>query len=151
MPTDDTLRLCFVKDQWAWFTSAPLAQQWGDDWNDRPYEHNAGNPYPWNPTMALRDIHPYVLCKVAYDGALYTPADDAVLNSLYSVEEINAQMMPWLRSRSWRSDEDVVQIWAGTPYDEFLRLVKQVGGTVYAPVLPVPVCGGCGASPCRCR
>lgn len=27
-----------------YFTS-DIENQWGDDWDDRPYEHNAGKPY----------------------------------------------------------------------------------------------------------
>jgi len=38
-------RLCYVERQWAYFTTRPIAEQWGDDWDDAPYEHNAGEPY----------------------------------------------------------------------------------------------------------
>lgn len=38
--------VCYFDEPWLFFTSAPLAAQWGDDWNDAPYEHNAGTPYP---------------------------------------------------------------------------------------------------------
>jgi hypothetical protein len=38
-------KLCYVKGNWAYFTSRPLSEQTGDDWNDAPYEHNAGTPY----------------------------------------------------------------------------------------------------------
>lgn len=37
--------LCYVKGCFAYFTSQPVEEQWGDDWNDAPYEHNAGEPY----------------------------------------------------------------------------------------------------------
>lgn len=37
--------LCYVKEPWAYFTTQPLDKQWGDDWNDAPYEHNAEEPY----------------------------------------------------------------------------------------------------------
>lgn len=37
--------LCYVDGNKAWFTTKPLAEQWGDDWDDAPYEHNAGQPY----------------------------------------------------------------------------------------------------------
>ena len=37
--------LCYVKGPWAYFTTQPLKKQWGDDWDDAPYEHNAGEPY----------------------------------------------------------------------------------------------------------
>lgn len=37
--------LCYVSGGKAFFTTKPLSEQWGDDWNDSPYEHNAGEPY----------------------------------------------------------------------------------------------------------
>ena len=40
----DEYKLCYVDGNKAWFTNN-FEKQWGDDWNDRPYEHNAGLPY----------------------------------------------------------------------------------------------------------
>lgn len=37
--------LCYVDEPWAYFTTQKLEDQWGDDWEDSPYEHNAGKPY----------------------------------------------------------------------------------------------------------
>jgi hypothetical protein len=37
--------LCYVSENFAWFTTRSLEEQWGDDWDDAPYEHNAGEPY----------------------------------------------------------------------------------------------------------
>ena len=37
--------LCYVAGNFAYFTTKPLSEQWGDDWDDAPYEHNAGTPY----------------------------------------------------------------------------------------------------------
>ncbi|OGN14800.1 MAG: hypothetical protein A3J47_00270 [Candidatus Yanofskybacteria bacterium RIFCSPHIGHO2_02_FULL_43_22] len=37
--------LCFVEGNTAYFTTQELSKQWGDDWNDAPYEHNAERPY----------------------------------------------------------------------------------------------------------
>ena len=36
--------LCYVDAPWAYFTTRRLSEQWGDDWDDAPYEHNAGTP-----------------------------------------------------------------------------------------------------------
>jgi hypothetical protein len=41
----EALVLCYVDGPWAYFTTQPLREQWGDDWSDAPYEHNAGPPY----------------------------------------------------------------------------------------------------------
>lgn len=37
--------LCYISKPWAYFTTQKLEDQWGDDWDDAPYEHNAGEPY----------------------------------------------------------------------------------------------------------
>jgi hypothetical protein len=37
--------LCYVDGVFAYFTTQSLKKQTGDDWNDAPYEHNAGEPY----------------------------------------------------------------------------------------------------------
>ena len=41
---EEEYKLCYVEGQKAYFTSN-FEKQWGDDWNDRPYECNAGEPY----------------------------------------------------------------------------------------------------------
>ena len=38
-------KLCYVSNGVLYFTNKELSEQWGDDWNDHPYEHNAGEPY----------------------------------------------------------------------------------------------------------
>ena len=113
--------LCYVRAPWAYFTTQKLSEQWGDDWDDAPYEHNASCPY-------TDDGHEIV--KLAYEGELETPADKAGLNSRYSVEEINAGAVAWLASPSWCSGEKVV-IPAGTSISNFIKLVKKSGGAVY--------------------
>ena len=41
------LKLCYIDGAWAYFTTQALADVIGDDWNDAPYECNAGAPYEW--------------------------------------------------------------------------------------------------------
>ena len=55
---EDILELCYVPNiddgdlscAILWFTTQPADLQWGDDWNDAPWQHNAGNPYAWTPS-----------------------------------------------------------------------------------------------------
>lgn len=81
-------KLCFVKDNFAYFTTKPLSEQWGDDWNDIPYECNAGIPYEDDRSEII---------KVAYTGSLSTPST-VFRSSEFSVEEINSGNIAWLRS-----------------------------------------------------
>jgi hypothetical protein len=114
--------LCYVDECWAYFTTAPLDEQWGDDWNDAPYEHNAGTPY---------EREPYKISKVAFDFEFYgmeRPCDSH-LNSPYSVEQINAGAIAWLRTPSYFEKQVIIS--AGTTLSDFKRLIKEAGGKVY--------------------
>ena len=153
-------KLCYVDGPWAYFTTQDLKRQWGDDWNDAPYERNAGTPYGpcWHnqPTMLHHNhrghVEPGKLCrcsccvkdwnedgtpkfgilKVAFTGDLETP-DAHCTNSDYSVEMINRGAVAWLVSPSY-SDKQVA-IPAGTGLCEFQELVLEAGGMVYYPIV----------------
>ena len=119
---EDYLKLCYIDEPWAYFTTQALDQQWGDDWDDAPYEHNAGEPYD-----SEFDKGDWQIIKVAYDGDLLTPNWNR-LNSPYSVLDINInQVVPWLQS--WKPKE--VKIYAGASLHEFIEKVNSVGGCVY--------------------
>lgn len=122
-------RLCFVEGPWAYFTTKELSKQWGDDWNDAPYEHNAGPPYRWREeTDAKLGLVPWEIVKVAWDGPLVPPCEGHV-NSPYSVEEINRGAVAWLRSD--HHSRGKILIPAGTTLHEFFSLVEAAGGHVY--------------------
>lgn len=122
----ETFRLCYVREPWAYFTTAPLDKQWGDDWNDAPYEHNAGCPYD-----SYREGEQEIPCKiiqVAYDGELQAPCYHHT-NSPYSVERINQGAIPWLSTPSY--EKEAVFIHAGVTLEEFRALIAKAGGKVY--------------------
>jgi len=146
MPVSDPreLKLVFVKGPWAFFTTAPVDSIRGDDWDDAPYEHNAGLPN-------LSGGVPYELVKVAFDGDLETPADQHS-NTPWSVEDINTRrMVPWLAdTEGWilvrlndhaapaclhtghnQEGEPIVAIFAGTTLEEFVTAVHRARGEVY--------------------
>jgi hypothetical protein len=112
--------LCFVSEPWAYFTTKPLSEQWGDDWNDAPYEHNAGVPYSDEPGQIV---------KLAYEADLYQPCYGC-LNSPWSVEQINAGAVAWLASPTYAKGDQIV-IPSGTPLSQFKDLIRQAGGCVY--------------------
>jgi len=114
--------LCYVEGCWAYFTTGKLEDQWGDDWNDAPYEHNAGSPYNRPPSDTI--------IKIGWDGPFDTPADLATGgNSVYSVEDINKGAVAWLKPHSWLDTSSAIK--AGTTVDEFTKLIEAVGGHVY--------------------
>ena len=132
---NDDLKLCYVDGSCAWFTTQDISQQWGDDWNDAPYECNAGVPYEWH---VGSDVPEYHLHHVYFESPLTTPADN---NIPLSVEQINAGAQPWLQTDKWALTSfprvEITRIYAGTSYPDFVRLIESMGGTVYVP-RPLP-------------
>ena len=116
--------LCYIDGPWAFFTTQPLENQWGDDWDDVPYEHNAGCPY--EPIEG----ESWEIIKVAWEGPFITP-DDGVINSRYSVQAINRGDIAWLRPVVW--EKLFRPISAGTTLQEFTDYMISVGGMVYFP------------------
>ena len=118
------LKLCYVSKDWAYFTTQALDKQWGDDWDDAPYEHNAGEPYEsWK-----KGETPWKIVKVAFEGDFTQPCD-SFINSSCSVQMINKGGIAWLRSPSYGPLKVVIH--AGTTLAEFKRLVGIAEGLVY--------------------
>jgi hypothetical protein len=111
-------RLCYIDEPWAYFSDDP--EQTGDGWHKVPYEHNAGRPYGRDGATIRRVL---LQCD-----ALETPAAHAGGNSRYSVEAINKRHVPWLTPSSWHGSDDE-PIFAGVTVDEFMRRIREAGGT----------------------
>jgi hypothetical protein len=138
-------RLCYVdsRDNFAWFTSIPLDRQWGDDWDDSPYEHNAGEPYDthYDPPKAKKGVErtreEHKLVKVAWQSLHATPCTDYA-NSPYSVQAINAGNCAWLMAHRWNEHEAIRPIAAGTTLRDFIKKIEEAGGSVYLPTSLAP-------------
>lgn len=109
------LKLCFVDSErsCAYFTEKEVAKQWGDDWDDAPYEYNAEPPYGEDVKKIFFDLPCYY--KVPCSG---------YLNSPYSVEEINNGVVAWM----WN---DNFKLMAGDTLDTFITTIEKNDGTVY--------------------
>ena len=123
--------LCYVSEPWAYFTTQALADQWGDDWNDAPYEHNAGTPYGDHKTSESQEPR-WRIYKIAWEGPFETPSSWG-FNSPYSVETINRGAVPWIQTDRYERERERVRIYAGVTMDEFCELIRRGGGTVYLP------------------
>lgn len=124
-------RLCYVEGSSAYFTDLPLTKQWGDDWDDAPYEHNAGEPYH---DVFVTEGEPRLkadIVQLRWEGPFVTP-DDGHLNSPWSVQMINARQVAWLRTVHWHVGEPVA-ILAGTLIRSFVYEVTVAGGRVWIP------------------
>lgn len=120
--------LCYLEAPWAWFTTANLTDVHGDDWDDAPYEHNAGAPYEWCEYMAETGVERYKVVAVAFEGGpmYWREPCDGHLNSPFSVEQINEGAAPWLASY-----DGSIKVNAGTPLSAFKRVIKDNGGRVW--------------------
>jgi len=134
--------LCYVSEGKAYFTTKLLKDQWGDDWNDAPYEHNAETPYKANESFThfidgkMAQGSDYTNGKpnweiycVHFDADLNEPCDGCT-NSEYSVEMINKKVVPWLVAPGY--NKKVLSISAGCPLSSFIELIQEYGGEVYA-------------------
>jgi hypothetical protein len=143
--------LCYVHEPWgsaagspptAYFTTQPLAGQWGDDWNDAPYDCNAGIPYTWHARRYTKQPDgshawepnpepPWRIFMVEFTGPFETPRGVA-FNTPYSVEMINGGKIPWLWTETAQPEIPVV-IPAGVTFSVFRKRVRRAGGTVGKP------------------
>jgi len=128
-------KLCYIdKDNTAYFTTQDLATQTGDDWDDAPYEHNAGTPYEphkgsakdWNEDGSPK----WEICTVMFHAYDIETPSARYGNSPYSVDKINAGAVAWLTGWDPETKKDVA-ILAGASIEEFKQKVRQCGGKIY--------------------
>lgn len=108
-------KLCYVEKGDAYFTKLPLDKVWGDDWDDAPYECNAGLPYDYDLILHITEEYLREPCYWHY-------------NSPYSVKAINSGAVAWL------TDRENVSIKAGVSPQEFIGLVHKAGDEVFVPL-----------------
>ena len=119
-------KLCYIRRGKAFFTTQDIEDQWGDDWNDAPYEHNAGEPYTGKD---------WKIFTVFFEVDLLNEPCDDYRNPFYSVEEINKKKIPWLYSDKY--SEHNIKIWAGTTLEEFIETIKKIDSEIYVPLSTV--------------
>lgn len=128
----EDFKLCYIEGDIAYFTTCPIDKQWGDDWNDAPYEHNAGAPYEWAEYMRKHDKEPYEIKKLSFSSRLETPSRLAYGgNSRFSVEDINSGKTPWLQTEDWEKEK--VTIMANISIPEFISAIQKDNGTIFIP------------------
>ena len=133
-PNKDDPVLCYVDGWQAYFTTRKLSDQWGDDWDNAPYEHNAGIPYRPNKTFSrlvdgkwVRGTNyngntpAWTITRVVFDGEGWDTPNANHSNRPYCVQDINAGSVPWLWNPQTRK-----AIPAGTKLSEFRTLVPCV-------------------------
>lgn len=115
-------KLCYVQDNFAYFTTQELSEQWGDDWDDAPYEHNAGEPY---------EGEGWRIVRVGFDSGTLK---EARFLASFSVAQINSGAIAWLHTPSSRrtaSSFPLLSVPAGVTIPEFKNIIWRSGGEIY--------------------
>lgn len=127
-------RLCYVDGQKAWFTDN-FEKQWGDDWNDKPYDCNAGEPYnSWSELIEDNEdifkrkykYHQIELKTLYFETSDWSEQKPCDMGR-FSVEDINKGTVAWVHT-------DEFNILAGTEIEEFIKIIKENGGKIYMEV-----------------
>ena len=117
-------RLCYVDENIMYFTDN-FENQWGDDWNDSPYEHNAGEPYEIEDSEGSKQEGYGHIRRFAFlkHWDWQTPCKES-FSSPYSVKDINAGAVAWLYSKRAGS------LNAGATIDEAKEWIKKSGSAI---------------------
>ena len=118
-------RLCYVRYNILYFTDN-FENQWGDDWDDAPYEHNAGEPYDYDdePTVDNTDRRGHIryLAYMDWNFWIQEPKSGCH-NSRYSVDDINNGAVPWLYC------DEAGGLMAGATMEQAIAWLKKAGCT----------------------
>ena len=112
------------QEYYAYFTNNSIEKQWGDDWDDAPYEYNAGTPYCEDGYKIIRV--PFYVQRDGWNVAL--PEDWGGDNSRFCVRDINAGAVAWIyaRGKDGKTSGNAVAIQAGTTSKEFLEKIDRI-------------------------
>ena len=108
------------QEKYAYFTPISLDKQWGDDWNDTPFEHNAGIPYDNDYNDRNNRIEITIIKIPFYLDYHAKYAGDWGYNSPFSVQEINRGVVAWIYLES-KKDYDT--IFAGDSIEKFIKTI----------------------------
>ena len=115
-------RLCYVRHHTLYFTDN-FENQWGDDWDDAPYEHNAGEPYEYDDDPMADNTdrgHIRYLAYMDWNYWIQEPKS-GYHNSRYSVEDINNGAVPWLYC------DEAGELYAGATMEQAIEWLKKAG------------------------
>ena len=116
-------KLCYVRDNIMYFTD-DFENVHGDDFNDAPYECNAGTPYSWSKYLTDEENKEYGHTHLRYLGFysedvwIKEPCDYGY-NSYFSVEDINKGAVAWLYC------EEAGGLMAGATIEEAIEWCKK--------------------------
>ena len=129
------------QEYYAYFTPISLEEQWGDDWDDSPYECNAGEPYDdivletktiESGINVVTKTEEYEILRVPFvvekDSWRVKFAEDWGYNSPFCVRDINAGAVAWIFARGddGKSPKNAVAVNAGISPAEFVDKIEKI-------------------------
>lgn len=124
------------QEYYAYFTPVSLDEQWGDDWDDYPYNENAGEPYDssYKEKDANGEWKEYEIICVPFflpSGVVYFAKDWGYDRGCFSVEDINAGAVAWIYYPSPlpKTSKGALVIKAGDNPMEFIEKVEKINST----------------------
>lgn len=116
------------QEYYAYFTPVELSEQTGDDWNDYPYEYNAGEPYDIDYSKD-NTRNEYTIIKIPFYPKSYDvkfPRDwGRYENSPFCVDDINGGAVAWIFDYKYKTKKSVA-VYAGDNPEIFRNKLKQI-------------------------
>lgn len=126
------------QELYAYFTPIELSKQWGDDWNDAPYEYNADIPYDDIITETYekdgikiakkREYYDIIVIPFVVKSFYYKLPQDYSYggNSPFSVDMINSGAVAWIYDQADGKMDNMTSIQAGCTIYEFIQKLKRI-------------------------
>lgn len=128
----NNLKLCYVENNVAFFTSKGLNGHRNVGWHKGNYTDNADPPRKYDPEFDSECEEWEILIVPFYAPRLSTPCETGspfYRDSRWSVDEINKGHVAWLATDVYSmNDEKIVRIWPGTSPEEFRKIIREIGG-----------------------
>lgn len=106
-----------------YFTDEDISDLYGDDWDDRPYEHNASEPYG---IKSDRNKEVTFETYILESDRVRTPCS-GYLNSPWSVDDILAKKVPWLEIVTYTAEGEynLAVFHAGAAKDDIFKSLAE--------------------------
>ncbi len=106
-----------------YFTPVDMKEQWGDDWDDAPYEYNAGAPYDGTSGKTQWIEHTIYILQIYIKDLCPQLPSDYGCNSPFSVDMINSRAVAWMFFPCGFKTCDGTAILAGmSPWEIFIAI-----------------------------
>lgn len=124
------------QEMYAYFTPIDLDKQCGDDWDDSPYDCNAGCPYDdvidkttetENGIKVISEYHEITIIQVPFKVKSWNTRfpKDWGYNSPFCVDDINRGAVAWIYDFNYTNNKSVC-IYAGINPIEFVKKLKEI-------------------------